>query len=140
MRPNVTNEELMAFLDGELDPPERNRIQTELARSTELQRELSIYRALRNDFRDLSFAVHRTDSVWDAVDRRLTRPIGWVLFVGGAVLWMGYGAWVFGTSAANPWEKLGVAALAAGFLILLASTIFERMREWRTDPYKDIER
>lgn len=140
MRPTVTNEELMRFLDGELEPSEHARVEQEMARSTELQRELAIYRALQSDFRDLSFAVHRGDSVWDAVDRRLTRPVGWILFTGGAVLWLGYGAWVFGTSTADPWKKLAVAALATGFLILLGSTIFERVRGWRTDPYKDIER
>ena len=140
MQSNVTNEELMRFLDGELEPPDRARVETELARSTELQRELAIYRALKEDVRDLSFAAHPADSVWDVVDRRLTRPVGWILFTGGAILWLAYGAWVFGTSAADPWEKLAVGALAAGFLILLGSTIFERLREWRTDPYKDIER
>lgn len=140
MRPTVTNEELMRFLDGELEPSEHARIEREMARSTELQREFAIYQALQSEFRDLSFAVQRDHSVWDAVDRRLTRPVGWILLTGGAVLWIAYGAWVFGTSTANPWEKMAVAALAAGFLILLGSTIFERMRGWRTDPYKDIER
>lgn len=140
MRPTVTNEELMRFLDGEMEPSERTRVEHEMARSTELQREFAIYSALRGEFRDLTFAVRPDRSIWDAVDRRITRPVGWVLFAGGAVLWLTYGAWVFATSAADRWEKLAVAALATGFLILLGSTIFERVREWRTDPYKDIER
>jgi anti-sigma factor RsiW len=140
VRSTVTNEDLMRYLDGELPPGARASVEDELARSTELSRELAIYRALAHDVRDLSFGVHREESIWGEVDRRLTRPVGWILFVSGTLLWMAYGGWVFATSEADPWEKLAVAALVVGFLILLASTIFERMREWRTDPYRNIER
>lgn len=140
MRRDVTNEDLMRYLDGELPAAERARVEQALSGSTELGRELAIYRSLKEGVRGLSFDVPREASVWDTVDRRLTRPVGWVLVVAGAVLWTAYGAWVFATSNVNPWEKVGVAALVVGFLILLASTIFERLREWRTDPYRDIER
>lgn len=140
MRRAVTTEDLMRYLDGELPPGELARVEREFERSTELSRELAIYRSLQHDVRELSFAIYREESVWASVDRRLTRPVGWILFVGGTVLWMAYGAWVFGTSEVNPWEKLAVAALLVGFLILLGSTIFERLREWRTDPYRNIER
>ena len=34
----------------------------------------------------------------------------------------------------------GVEALAIGFLILLSSTVAERVREFRHDPYRDIQR
>jgi anti-sigma factor RsiW len=137
---DVTNEDLMRYLDGEMPPEAHARMEAELARSTELRRELAIYRALQSGFRDLSFAIRPDASVWDTVDRRLSRPIGWILFVAGTVLWFAHAGWVFATSAADPWEKLAVSALAVGFLILLGTTIFERMREWRTDPYRDIER
>jgi anti-sigma factor RsiW len=136
----VTNEELMRYLDGELPSEARAQVESEVARSTELQRELAIYRAIREDVRDLTFALRTDGSVWDAVDRRLTRPVGWILFVAGTVLWLAHGAWVFATSSADAWEKLSVSALAIGFLILFGSAIFERLREWRSDPYRDIQR
>jgi anti-sigma factor RsiW len=136
----VTNEELMRYLDGELPSGAQAEVEAEVARSTELQRELAIYRALRNDVRDLTFGVSLDASVWGAVDRRLTRPVGWILFVAGALLWLAHGGWVFATSAADAWEKLAVSGVAIGFLILLGSTIFERLREWRSDPYRDIQR
>jgi hypothetical protein len=53
---------------------------------------------------------------------------------------MSYGAYVFATSAANPWEKMATGAMAIGVLTLLASVIWERLREWETDPYKHIHR
>lgn len=140
MRRTVSNEDLMRYLDGELPDAAHAEVEAALARSTELSRELAIYRALAHDMRDLSFAVHREASVWGAIDRRLTRPVGWVLFAGGLILWFTYGAWVFAGSDADPLEKIAVAGVVVGFLVLLASTIFERLREWRTDPYRDIER
>lgn len=140
MRQTVSNEDLMRFLDGELPPDEVARVQDALSRSTELQRELRIFEALRHDVEGLSYDPPPHHSVWDGVQRRLTRPVGWILFVSGAILWMVYGAWVFATSAVNPVEKLAVGALAIGFLVLLGSTVSERVRESASDPYRDIQR
>ena len=74
------------------------------------------------------------------MNRRLTRPVGWILLVSGFALWAGYGAWVFATSPVNPVEKLAVGALSVGFLILLVAAILDRVQEWRNDPYRDVER
>lgn len=135
----ISNEDLMRYLDDEMPPDERARIDQALADSTELQRDLAVYRAMRTDLRELS-GLDVKGSVWGAVNRRLTRPVGWILMIGGFVLWAGYGAWVFATSPANPIEKLAVGGLVIGFLILLAATILDRLHEWRHDPYRDIER
>lgn len=140
MRQTVSNEDLMRFLDGELPADEVARVQEALQRSTELQRELRIFEALRRDVEGLTYDPPPHRSVWDGVQRRLTRPVGWILFVSGAILWVLYGAWVFATSAVNPVEKLAVGALAIGFLILLGNTVSERVQESRTDPYRDIQR
>jgi anti-sigma factor RsiW len=136
----VTRDDLMRYLDGELPEGDAARVRRALEHSTELRRELTLFQALKEDVQGLSFDTDRPPSTWHAVNRRLTRPVGWILLTLGAVLWSGYGGWVFATSAADPVEKLAVAALALGFLILLGTTIFERMSEYRTDPYRDIQR
>lgn len=67
----------MRYMDSEMPPEERVRLDAELERSTELQRELAIFRAMRTDFQGLSFdpgTYHR--SVWDQVNARVTRPEG----------------------------------------------------------------
>ena len=71
MAPHVSSEDLMRYLDGEMPPEERARVDAELAKSTELQRELAMFRALKADFQQLSFhpARYRT-SVWDRVNDR----------------------------------------------------------------------
>lgn len=140
MYQTVSNEDLMRYLDGELPPDEVARVRDALERSTELQRELRIFEALRKDIGGLSFDPPPHRSVWDGVQRRLTRPMGWILFISGAILWLFYGAWVYATSPANPVEKLAVGALTIGFILLLGSTVSERLQESRTDPYRDIQR
>ena len=141
MPERITHDDLMRFLDGELSPEEHARVQTALADSTELSRELAIFRAMKGRFQDLTFhpgSYHR--SVWDEVNEHLTRPVGWMLVVAGVVVWVAYGVYVFVTSPAELWEKLAAGAVAIGMLVLLASVLWERYREWLTDPYRDIQR
>ncbi len=141
MAGRVSSEDLMRYLDGELPPEERARVEAELQTSTELQREVAIFRALKADFQELSFqpSTHHK-SVWDKVNTRVTRPIGWLLVVAGAAVWMTYGVYVFATSPVDPWEKLATGAVAIGILMLFASVIWERYREWDKDPYKGVHR
>ncbi len=136
-----SHDDLMRYLDGEMSPEERAHVDAALATSTELQRDIAIFQAMRADFQTLSFhpAIHHR-SVWDQVNAQVTRPIGWLLLVVGVIIWMAYGAYVFTTSPINPWEKLATGAVVIGILTLLTSVIWERYREWGTDPYKDVHR
>jgi hypothetical protein len=137
----ISPDDLMRYVDGELSPEERAHVDSELRTSTELQREVAILRALKSDFRELSFRsdTHGT-SVWDQVNAHVNRPIGWVLVVAGLIAWTTYGAYVFATSATSAWEKLATGAVVIGVILLLASVIWERYREWDTDPYRDVQR
>jgi hypothetical protein len=141
MTARVTTDDLMRYLDGELSPEERLRVDAELATSTELQREIAIFRALKSDFQELSFhPAERYTSVWDKVNVRITRPVGWLLIAAGTAAWMIYGVYIFATSPTDPWQKLATGAVAIGILILFASVIWERYREWLRDPYRDVHR
>lgn len=131
----------MRYLDGEMPPEESRVLEAAVERSTELRRELAIYRGLQADFRGLSFAAPApADSVWGVVNRRVTRPLGWILVVSGVVLWIGYAAFLFAVSTVSPWGKIAVAAIGIGFVLLLATVLADRYREWRTDPYRDVHR
>lgn len=137
----VTPDELMRYLDGELPPAERERIDRALETSTELQREVAVYRNLKTEMQDLHFhpAQLRT-SVWDKVNAGVNRPVGWTLLSIGLVTWLTYGTWVFATSSVSVWEKLGTGAIAIGVLMLLTSVIWDRYRDMQSDPYRDIQR
>lgn len=136
----ISHDDLMRYLDGELSPKDRARVDAELESSTELQREVAVFRALKSDFRELDFPQAQRSSVWDRVNRQVNRPVGWVLFISGLLVWMTYGTFVFATSAVSAWEKLATGAIAIGIMMLLASVIWERYREWGSDPYRDVQR
>lgn len=137
----VTPDELMRYLDGECPPDERARVDRALKTSTELQREVAVYRNLKNDMQDLHFhPAQQGTSVWDKVNAGVNRPVGWTLLAVGLMTWMTYGTWVFATSAVSVWEKLATGAIAIGVLMLLTSVIWERYRDLQTDPYRDIQR
>jgi len=137
----VTHEELMRYLDGEVGAEERSRIEASLESSTEIRRELAVYRAMKDDLRTLKLNDGGPNgSVWNAVNRHLARPFGWVLFVVGALVWAAYGVYAYVTSSAFLFQKLATGAVGIGILVLLASVIWERYRTWLTDPYRDIQR
>ena len=141
MSGRFSHDDLMRFLDGEMPPEERARVEAEVAQSTELQRELSIFTAMREDFQGLSFhPATYSKSVWDNVNSDVARPMGWMLVIAGVTVWMAFGLYVFASSPIDPWEKLATGAVVIGILTLLATVIWERYREWGHDPYRDVHR
>ena len=141
MTESISHDDLMRYLDGEMPPEERALLDETLAHSSELQRELAIFRAMRADFQGLSFhPANYNRSVWDQVNAHVTRPVGWILVVAGTIVWLAYGTYVFTTSPGDVWEKLATGAVVIGILTLLASVIWERYQEWGTDPYRDVHR
>ncbi len=141
MSETVDRDELMRYLDGELSPAVRSRVEERLSASTELQRQLTLFRAMKGDLQEISFEPLRSaPSVWDRIQRRVSRPVGWLLLVSGSVAWALYGAYVYLTSQVEPLEKIATAAVVVGILLLLAAVIRERYREWLVDPYRDVQR
>lgn len=141
MSERVTHEELMRYLDGEVGPEERNRIENSVVGSTELRRELAVYKAMKDDLQSLKLNESGPHgSVWYAVNRQLARPFGWVLLLVGSLVWAAYGIYMYLTSPSFLWQKLATGAIGIGILVLLASVVWERYRVWLTDPYRDIKK
>lgn len=135
------HDELMRYLDGEAAPDERERIEVELDSSTELQRELALFRAMKEDFMELTFQPVRAGrSVWDQVNRKLARPVEWMLLLVGIGVWSAYGIYLYAAEPRDLWQKLATGAMVIGIVLLLSSVIWERYREWLTDPYRDVHR
>ena len=136
----VSHEDLMRLLDGEVTPEERESIEGRLATSSELRREFAIYRSIKGELQDLSFVSHVGDSVWDRIRTRITLPVGWVLAISGFVAWLAYGVWSFVTSPSVILVKLATGAVVIGILVLLAQVIWDRYKEYGTDPYRNVHR
>ncbi len=137
---SISHEALMRYLDGEVSVEERTIIETAVASSTELQRDVAIFGAMKEGLQAMTFDLDRDDSVWGAVHRRLTRPVGWLLVAGGFAVWAAYGSYLYLVSAIDPWEKLATSAIGVGILLLFVSVIYERYKEWLVDPYRDVYR
>lgn len=135
----IGHDELMRYLDGEL-PPERTReVEEALESSTELRREYVIFRRMKTDLEDMGAQMHAERSVWDAVNRQLTRPVGWILFLVGAAVWAAYGAFAYLSGAGALWEKLATSAVVVGLAMVLVSALVDRWRDLKSDPYKEIQ-
>ena len=68
MSESITTQDLMRYVDGELAPDQRRRVEEVLAASTELQRQVTIFRSLKAGVQDLSLpGTTRGRSIWDRV-------------------------------------------------------------------------
>ena len=136
-----SREALMRYLDGEARPEEVAEMDRALQHSTELQRELALYRAMKTDLQQLTFSPEAFGpSVWSRVHARLTRPLGWLLVLAGALSWIAYGTFVYARSSIATWEKFATGGIALGIVLLFATVLYERYRAWQVDPYRDVYR
>ncbi len=136
----TSHEDLMRFLDGEATPEERAAVESRLEESSELQRELAVFQSIKDGFRDMTFVPLGEESAWDQIRKRVSTPVGWVLAGSGLAGWTGYGLWVAFTSPTGLFVKLATGGVVIGILVLLANVIWDRCKEYRTDPYRHVHR
>lgn len=136
----ISHQELMRYLDGELPAERAREVEAALETSTELRRDYTLFRRMKADLNEMGAQMEPERTVWDAVNRRLTRPVGWVLFLVGAVIWAAYGGYTYLTGAEALWEKMATSAIVVGLGMLLVSALTDRWRDLKTDPYKELRR
>lgn len=129
---------LGAYADGELPREAAARVERHLEGCTECGRELALIRTLGGAMREMETG-DPPRSTWERVHGRITRPVGWMLLVAGVAVWAGIAvaAWF---RQALTLEWLAATAVAVGVAMLLVGIGYEQYREWRTSPYRDIER
>lgn len=136
----ITHDELMRYMDGELDAERSRAVEAALETDTELRREYVIFRRMKSDLEEMGSDMRTSVTTWEAVNRRLTRPLGWILFLTGLVVWLGYATYAFLTGPEAMWEKLALSAVVVGVGMLFLSVVIDRLRDLKTDPYKEIQR
>jgi anti-sigma factor RsiW len=135
---------LVGLLDGELTPDETRQVNEHLSRCTACRKEYEQLRESNGKLAAISFQEPSDKvlaQVWKSPYSRLARNTSLVLIIGGYAGLIGYGLFEFLTSGKEELPaKMGLAAIVLGFLILLVQLIRERIRTYKTDPYREIER
>lgn len=139
---------MMAALDGELSPEQVSDFEALLREDAALRLEFETLKRNQTLMKNQKLAEPAPE-FWDVWNRqlftRIERGIGWLLFTLGALLVLGYTAWIaledLLTDASLPlWMRAGVILLTAGTLILLISLGRERWFTRKNERYKDIVR
>ncbi|MFH1748346.1 MAG: hypothetical protein ABIG44_15040 [Planctomycetota bacterium] len=137
-------EQLSAYLDGELSQQQSQRVEIELRRSPELRARLEELRKLRERIRQLNY-TEPSEEEWRKVMAgttfKATRGLGWLLWIGAAVVLVGYGLYEFaGDPGVRLFERIGIFTMLAGVLLVFVTVLYERIVAHRHDKYKDIEK
>lgn len=130
----------MRFMDRELPAGRHAEVEAHLRECTECSREVTVFRGLSGDIREEVEARLPRAGVWDEVNRRIARPMGWVLLLAGLAVWLAWGLYSWALSPEVLWLKLAEGAVFIGFALLLGSVLREHYVAWRSDPYRHIHR
>ena len=135
---------LVGLLDGELTVRERSEINDHMIRCAACREEYERLRETSGKLEALS-CKEPTDEVlrrlWRNPFSRVSRIGGILMVVLGYVGLIGFGLFKFFTGGNEEfWAKVPVAAIVIGVLVLFIRVVLERMKTYRNDPYKEIER
>jgi anti-sigma factor RsiW len=133
------HELLGAYADGELDAGQTAHVAGHLQECTECARELALIRSMGGAMRGTIAAAPERD-VWAGVHRRLTRPVGWLLFVAGVTVWAAMAIVEWFRHGELSWEWLSMTAIGIGLALLFTGVLHEQYRDWKNTRYRDIQR
>ena len=140
---------MMAYLDGELSPEDREQYQAHLADCQTCKRELDEFAKLKEELTMMKFKEPsdiELDHYWRSVYNRLERRIGWALFSAGSIILLCYGGYklieeIVKDPTVSAVMKVGVVAAMFGAVILFVSSLRERLAVRKVDKYsKEVER
>jgi len=134
----------MRYLDGEMSADERTAFTEHLSSCGECRQsmeELGSVERLTGMMKIRDPQDDFWEVYWKKLFRRFERKTGWLLMIAGAVLIVLYALWKGVTDFGEiTFMKVVMIVVAAGFVILLISVIRERLHQYKSDRYKDIER
>lgn len=134
---------LSAFLDAELTQAESQRVRLHLEDCAICRKALDELRTLHDTAQSLEFPSPDRDEVArleNALSVRAPRITGWLLLVVAGVFWAGYAAYRFLMQPSVGFRELVVAASVAGFVLLFASVLRQRLLERPHDRYRRVRK
>lgn len=140
-----TQDELsaMAYVDGELAPPEMRAFESRMQRDAALAREVAELRGLAVLARHAA-GPEPMDFEWERIARssaqRTGVSIAWTLIVVASLGLLAWGVYEELCSSLALAPKILITALIAGLALLLYITAKNRMRTLPFDPYTKVKR
>lgn len=135
---------LMGLIDQELTPEESAEVHDHLIRCAACRQEYEQLGASSDPMRGLSFVEPQDEvlrTLWRSPYSRLVRQAGLWLVLGGYASLLAYALYAVLVSRDEPiLPRIALASVITGFALLLLQVIRERMRTYKTDPYKEIQR
>ena len=137
------DERLSGYLDGELTQQEKQRVALHLEGCEHCRQLLEELTALRERMGRAGLSAIHADEWREDMDDpgvKLSRGIGWLLFLGALLIIGGYVVYTF---LADPgitgfWKTV-FSAFYLGLAALFISVLRQRLIERKTDKYKDVE-
>ena len=134
---------MMGYVDGELGPEQRARLEKHLASCESCTRDLAEFQSLNKELSTMAFkdpSDEQLERYWRGVYNRLERGLGWILFSVGAIILLCYGGFalveaVMADPSVGLVLKVGVLALVFGVVVLFVSLLRERLTVRRVDRY-----
>ena len=134
---------IQALADNELPEEEIDAVLAEIQGSYEYRNE---YADLLRMKRRISGTAVRAPEDWLAraekrVSRRISRGTGLLLFVGSYVVLIGYALFTLFREPSVPLiVSVLIGSLVLGLIVLLVNAIADRVRESKTDKYRELIR
>lgn len=144
VEPNERQLMLMAWLDGELAPPDRARFERMLTEDRDLAAEAAAQRALVDMTRSLA-TLEPTEAelrrFWSSFYNRTEWQIAWVLLIVGIAGLAGEGVYLLLTASKLSWlVKAAAISTLAGAALLVWNTARLKLRTSRFDRYRGVMR
>lgn len=136
-------ERLSGYIDGELTPQERQRVEIHIDSCERCREELADLRNLRQQVGRSDLSPYGEDEWRESMADptvQTTRGIGWLLLIGGLLAIAGIGVYEFLTDPELELHmKVIIGAIYGGGTVLFLSVLRQRILERKSDKYKDVE-
>lgn len=134
---------ISGYLDGELTQGDEQRVRIHLEDCADCRNVADEMRKIKEATMTTEFQTP-DDTQWDESPRgRISgffSNFGWLIAIAWLVAVIGYGIWQAATDVENLWEVVLVFGLWLGFGLVFLSVLIDRLRTFKTDPYRKIEK
>ncbi len=134
---------ISGYVDGELTQRDDQRVRLHLEDCVQCRNIAGEMRKLKEATMTSDFQVPE-DTQWDEKPRGsvsgFLSNFGWMIAIAWVVAIIGFVIWQVATDAENLLEAVLVFGLWLGFGLVFLSVLIDRLKTYRTDPYRRVEK